>query len=157
MNASNSAGEVAEGSKSKSTNRAVNRMAMICGGVAYFDTAVQYGNGESEKNLGRVLQRLKPANTVVGTKVRLPSADFGRIAEAVAKSLDGSLARLLRERVDIFHLHNAITETGGGESLSVRQVLGEVVPAFERLREEGKTRFLGLTSVGETAALHQVV
>jgi hypothetical protein len=26
-----------------------------------FDTAVQYDNGESEKNLGRVLQRLKPA------------------------------------------------------------------------------------------------
>ena len=26
-------------------------------GVNYFDTAVQYGNGESEKNLGRVLGR----------------------------------------------------------------------------------------------------
>src|SRR5580698_4017577 len=44
-------------------------------GVNYFDTAVQYGNGESEKNLGRVLQRLKPANVAVGTKVRLPAAD----------------------------------------------------------------------------------
>jgi aryl-alcohol dehydrogenase-like predicted oxidoreductase len=48
--------------------------------VNYFDTAVQCGNGESEKNLGRVLQRLKPANVAVGTKVRLPSADFGAIA-----------------------------------------------------------------------------
>jgi Aldo/keto reductase family len=46
----------------------------IAAGVNYFDTAVQYGNGESEKNLGRVLQTLKPANVVVGTKVRLPSA-----------------------------------------------------------------------------------
>jgi L-galactose dehydrogenase/L-glyceraldehyde 3-phosphate reductase len=36
-------------------------------------------------------------------------------------------------------------------------VLGEVVPAFERLRQQGKTRFLGLTAIGETAALHQVV
>src|ERR1700728_3771348 len=60
-------------------------------GVNYFDPAVQYGDGESEKNLGRVLQTLKPANAVVGTKVRLPSADFGRIADAVAKSLEGSL------------------------------------------------------------------
>src|SRR6516225_216767 len=82
-------------------------------GVNYFDTAVQYGNGESEKNLGRVLQTLKPANVVVGTKVRLPSGDFGRIADAVAKSLEGSLERLRLDRVDIFHLHNAITETGG--------------------------------------------
>ena len=56
----------------------------IASGVNYFDTAVQYGNGESEKNLGRVLQKLKPANVVVGTKVRLPSGDFGRIADAYA-------------------------------------------------------------------------
>ena len=54
----------------------------IAAGVNYFDTAVQYGNGESEKNLGRILQRLKPGNVAVGTKVRLPSGDFGRIAEA---------------------------------------------------------------------------
>ena len=135
--------------------RAVARAIEV--GVNYFDTAVQYGNGESEKNLGRVLQRLKPPNVVVGTKVRLPSADFGRIAEAITKSLESSLARLRLDRVDIFHLHNAITESGGGEALSVRQVLGEVVPAFERLRQQGKTRFLGLTAVGETMALHQVV
>jgi aryl-alcohol dehydrogenase-like predicted oxidoreductase len=76
----------------------------IAAGVNYFDTAVQYGNGESEKNLGRVLQRLKPANVAVGTKVRLPIRDFGDIADAVAKSLQGSLVRLCLERVDIFHL-----------------------------------------------------
>jgi aryl-alcohol dehydrogenase-like predicted oxidoreductase len=129
----------------------------IAAGVNYFDTAVQYGNGESEKNLGRVLQTLKPANVVVGTKVRLPSGDFGRIGDAVAKSLESSLERLRLDRVDIFHLHNAITETGGGEALSVRQVLGDVVPAFEQLRQQGKTRFLGLTAIGDTAALHQVI
>src|ERR1700726_5103665 len=129
----------------------------IAAGVNYFDTAVQYGNGESEKNLGRVLQKLKPANAAVGTKVRLPPSEFGRIAEAVTMSLEGSLARLHLDRVDIFHLHNPITETGGGLALSVRQVLEEVVPAFERLRQQGKTRFLGITAVGDTAALHQVI
>jgi aryl-alcohol dehydrogenase-like predicted oxidoreductase len=129
----------------------------MAAGVNYFDTAVQYGNGESEKNLGRVLHRLKPSDTVIGTKVRLPSASFGRIADAVATSLEESLTRLRRDQVDIFHLHNAITETGGGETLSVRQVLDEIVPTFERLRQQGKTRFLGLTAVGDTAALHQVI
>jgi aryl-alcohol dehydrogenase-like predicted oxidoreductase len=129
----------------------------IAAGVNYFDTAVQYGNGESEKNLGRILQSLKPANAVVGTKVRLPSAKFNTIADAVVTSLEGSLTRLHRDRVDIFHLHNAVTETGGGEALSVQQVLGEVVPAFERLRQQGKARFLGFTAVGDTTALHQVI
>jgi L-galactose dehydrogenase/L-glyceraldehyde 3-phosphate reductase len=125
--------------------------------VNYFDTAGQYGDGESEKNLGRILQKLKPPSAVVGTKVRLPSATFGCIADAVARSLEGSLTRLRRDQVDIFHLHNAITEAGGGETLSVQQVLGEVVPAFERLRQQGKIRFLGLTAIGDTAALYRVI
>src|SRR6516162_7127885 len=72
-------------------------------------------------------------------------------------SLEGSLVRLGLDRIDIFHLHNPITESGGGSTLSVRQVLGDVVPMFERLRQQGKTRFLGISAVGETAALHQVI
>ncbi len=129
----------------------------IDAGVNYFDTAVQYGDGELEKNLGRILQKLKPAGVIVGTKVRVPPSEFGRIGEAVATSLEGSLSRLRLDRVDIFHLHNPITEKEGGSGLSVGQVLGEVVPAFERLRQQGKVRFLGITAVGDTAALHQVI
>ncbi len=136
-------------------DRAVARALEV--GVNYFDTAVQYGNGQSETNLGRVLRTLKPENVIVGTKVRLPVADFGRIRTAVAESLEASLWRLRREQVDIFHLHNAISTAGGGETLSVQQVLGEVVPAFQRLRTQGKTRFLGITAVGYTAAVRQVI
>ncbi len=129
----------------------------LAAGVSYFDTAVQYGNGASETNLGRVLKKLKAANAIIGTKVGLPSADFGRIQEAVSQSLEGSLQRLNVEQVDIFHLHNLITVAGGGETLSARQVLDEVAPAFDRLRREGKTRYLGITAVGDTAALKQVI
>ena len=129
----------------------------LAAGVNYFDTAVQYGDGESEKNLGRVLRNLKPANVFVGTKVRLPPGDEKRIAEAVTKSLEASLKRLQRDHVDIFHLHNSVTEAGGGPALGVKQILGEVVPAFDKLRQQGKTRFLGLTAIGDTAALHQVI
>src|SRR3954469_20393632 len=129
----------------------------IAAGVNYFDTAVQYGDGASEENLGRVLQKLKPAGVVVGTKVRVPPGESGRIAEAVTTSLEGSLARLGLDRVDIFHLHNPIAETGGETALSVRQVLDDVVPAFEQLRQQGKIRFLGITALGETAALRQVI
>jgi len=126
-------------------------------GINYFDTAVQYGMGASETNLGLALKALKPAEAFVGTKVRLPPSDFGGIAAAVTESLDGSLARLQMDHVDIFHLHNAITVDGGGDTLSVAQVLNEVVPAFEALRKAGKTRFLGITAVGETAALLRVI
>jgi aryl-alcohol dehydrogenase-like predicted oxidoreductase len=104
-----------------------------------------------------VLRKLKPAGAVVGTKVRVPPSEFGRIGDAIAASLDGSLARLGLDHVDIFHLHNPITMSGGGSALSARQVLDEVVPAFERLRQQGKIRFLGISAVGDTAALHQVI
>src|SRR5215212_4832776 len=95
--------------------RAVARA--IAAGVNYFDTAVQYGDGESERNLGRVLKKLKLGSAIVGTKVRVPPADFGRIGEVVTGSLEASLQRLGREQVDIFHLHNPITVAGGGTSL----------------------------------------
>jgi aryl-alcohol dehydrogenase-like predicted oxidoreductase len=134
--------------------RAVARA--LAAGVNYFDTAVQYGNGASETNLGRVWAKLKP-NAIVGTKVRLIQAERADIAGAVAHSLDGSLKRLGMDCVDILHLHNAITRDGYGESLSVKTVLEEVVPAFEKLRQQGKLRFLGITAVGDTESLHQVI
>ena len=126
-------------------------------GINYFDTAVQYGNGASETNLGRIFGGRKPADVAVGTKVRVPSDSFGAIAATIAQSMDGSLQRLKLDHVDIFHLHNPITLNGGGETLSVAQVRDEVIPAFETLRKAGKTRFLGITAVGETEALHQVI
>ena len=128
----------------------------LAAGVNYFDTAVQYGNGLSETNLGRILKKLKPANVVVGTKVRLPDGET-RIGDAIAKSLEASLGRLQMDHVDIFHLHNSVTAAGGGPALSVRQIMDEVVPAFEKLRGQGKIRFPGLTAIGDTPALHEVI
>ena len=54
-------------------------------------------------------------------------------------------------------MHNHIT--GGGESgaLTPRIVLDEVVPAFQRLRQQGKTKFWGITAVGDAEALHAVI
>src|SRR5216684_8291764 len=82
-------------------------------GINYFDTAAQYGNGESEKNLGRVIKSLKP-DIYVGTKVRLPPTERGKIGAAIAAALERSLTRLQLERVDLFQFHNAIVDTTDG-------------------------------------------
>ncbi len=134
--------------------RAVARAIEL--GINYFDTAAMYGNGESERNLGRVIKSLKP-DIRVGTKVRVPASERSRIAAAVTASLEASLQRLQLDQVDLFQLHNHITADGHDSDLTPEIVLGEVVPAFERLREQGKTRFFGITAVGSTPALHQVV
>jgi L-galactose dehydrogenase/L-glyceraldehyde 3-phosphate reductase len=133
--------------------RAVARAIEL--GITYFDTAAMYGNGESERNLGRVMKSLKP-DIRVGTKVRIPAGERNRVAAAVTQSLEASLQRLQLERVDLFQLHNHITRDGRDSDLTPEIVLGEVVPAFERSREQGKTRFYGITAVGDTPALHQV-
>ena len=134
--------------------RAVARALEL--GINYFDTAQMYGNGESERNLGRVLQVLKP-DCYVGTKVRLPPTERGQIGAAIAASLDASLKRLQRDSVDLFQFHNAIVGTTASADFSADTVLDEVVPAFERLRDQGKFRFFGITANGETGALHKVV
>jgi len=125
-------------------------------GVNYFDTAQMYGDGESERNLGRVLKLLKP-ECYVGTKVRLPPTERGKIGQAITVSLEASLKRMQRDSIDLFQFHNAIVGTTRGADFAAETVLDEVVPAFERLRAEGKFRFFGITANGETAALHRVV
>ncbi|MBI3628912.1 MAG: aldo/keto reductase [Candidatus Rokubacteria bacterium] len=134
--------------------RAVARALEL--GINYFDTAPAYGDGESEQNLGRVLRTLR-APVLVGTKFRIEPADQGRVGEAVAASLEASLRRLQMKRVDLLQLHNLVAADGAPGTLSARLVLEEVVPALERLRRAGKIRFLGITALGETAALHRVV
>jgi L-galactose dehydrogenase/L-glyceraldehyde 3-phosphate reductase len=126
-------------------------------GVTYFDTATAYGDGASERNLGRALGSLNAKDAIVGTKVRLAPRDFTRIADAVRESLDGSLQRLGRDRVDILYLHNAIGAQSRGEMIGVSEVLEHVAPAIDALVRAGKVRVAGFTAVGETPALRQVV
>ncbi|HUA55455.1 MAG TPA: aldo/keto reductase [Candidatus Sulfotelmatobacter sp.] len=134
--------------------RAVARA--VDAGITYFDTAQLYGNGESERNLGRVLGVLKP-KVYVGTKVNLPPTERGKIGAAVIAAMDASLQRLNRESVDLFQLHNTISTGKGDRMLAPEVVLEEVIPAFELLKLHGKTRFCGFTAVGETPALHKLV
>src|SRR5271166_825263 len=71
----------------------------LASGITYFDTAPSYGNGESEKNTGRVLKALR-AEIFLSTKFTVLPEDNGRIKEAVAASLEASLKRLGRDGVD---------------------------------------------------------
>ena len=87
-------------------------------GINYFDTASQYGDGQSETNLGRVLNELN-AQVYVGTKYRLTANDDADIKGGVIASVDASLARMGREQVDLIQLHNRIApqrDLSGGDS-----------------------------------------
>lgn len=125
-------------------------------GINYFDTAPSYGDGQSEANLGAVLRALKPS-VFVGTKFRLGPVDLGEIAAAIRRSVEASLGRLGLDRVDLLQLHNPIGPARGDGRVAVKDLLDEIVPALERLRAEGKTRFVGMTALGETATLQEAL
>ncbi|OGL17129.1 MAG: hypothetical protein A3F92_01425 [Candidatus Rokubacteria bacterium RIFCSPLOWO2_12_FULL_71_22] len=59
--------------------------------------------------------------------------------------------------MDLLQLHNPILAAPGGRGVPVATVLDAVVPALVRLREQGKLRFLGVTALGETGAVHRAL
>ncbi len=127
-------------------------------GINYFDTAPSYGDGQSERHLGQVLRELR-AIVFVGTKVRIGPEELGDLRGAITRSVEASLQRMGREAVDLIQLHNHIARRRDTEepTLSVQDVLNDVVDTFRQLQAQGKARFYGITALGETAALHEVI
>jgi aryl-alcohol dehydrogenase-like predicted oxidoreductase len=134
--------------------RAVERALEL--GINYFDTASIYGDGLSERHLGEALRALR-AEALVGTKVRLAPGDLAAMPAAVARSTEESLRRLGMERVDLMQFHNPIAVDRRGQSVAAKDVLQTILPALARLVEQGKARFFGVTALGDTAALLEVV
>ena len=129
-------------------------------GINYFDTAPQYGQGQSEINLGQLLKELR-ANPFVATKVRLKNEDLSNINKAVNDSINNSLKRLQRDYVDVLLLHNPVCARRGNrrDSVTVEDVLGAggILQAMGNIKAQGKARFLGFTGLGDTEVLHSLV
>ena len=126
-------------------------------GITYFDTASLYGNGQSEVNLGAVLRELG-VDAIVGTKVGLKPPDLDRLEAAIIGSVESSLRRLGRECVDLIQLHNPFVAHSEPDWAGMTpRHFPAVLRAFEALLRQGKVRFWGITGLGETETLHQVV
>ncbi|PXA87180.1 pyridoxal 4-dehydrogenase [Nostoc sp. 3335mG] len=137
--------------------------AALAGGIRYFDAAPHYGFGLAEERLGRGLDGRN--DVIVSTKVgRLlepvdkPSRErhgfvdarpyeplFDYSADGVLRSLDESLARLRRDRIDILFAHDIGRLTHGNRHEErLRQFLDEGYPAMRRLRDEGAVDAIGI-------------
>jgi L-galactose dehydrogenase/L-glyceraldehyde 3-phosphate reductase len=87
---------------------------------------------------------------------------MGDLRGAIHRSVEASLTRLGRDEVDLIQLHNHIVSrrtpgAGGEAALTAQEVLEEVITAFRQLQAEGKVRFYGITGLGDTAALYDVI
>jgi aryl-alcohol dehydrogenase-like predicted oxidoreductase len=109
-------------------------------GVNFFDTAASYGGGRSESWIG-AWRRGRGSAVLLSTKVFWSvigdPGDQGLSRERVLRELEGSLARLGTDRVDMYLTHEPDSETPIEETLGA---LGELV-------EAGKVGAIGASNV----------
>lgn len=108
-------------------------------GVNYFDTAPDYAAAESERVLGEAIrghrQRIFLATKFCRPDGHLP--DDTPVAQVI-EAVESSLRRLQTDYVDLIHIHAC-------DRLE-RLMAPNIHEAFDRLREQGKVRFLGVSS-----------
>src|SRR5688572_12606421 len=126
------AGDMTWGDQSEADSIAAVRAALDAG-ITFFDTAPGYGDGLSERRLGKGLAGLRE-RAVIATKV---GPDAMRGPDLVA-SVERSLGYLGTDYVDLLQIHWPSRDVP----------LTETWAALERLREQGKTRAIGVSNFG---------
>lgn len=115
-------------------------------GVNFFDTALAYGDGHSERLIGKVLAE-RPGEAAVATKVppknwnwaNPPGTPLSDVfpSNHVVACAERSLSNLGTDRLDLLQLHTWRPEWG--------VQAGELLSAVERLKREGKIRAFGIS------------
>jgi len=126
-------GEVSDEDSCAALNRAIDL------GVNFLDTADVYGDGRSEKLIGRLLAERPGEEIFVATKAgrRLdPHAADGYNYENISRFVERSLRNLGVEAIDLLQLHCPPTD-------AYRQ--DETFEALDRLQEEGKLKNYGVS------------
>jgi aryl-alcohol dehydrogenase-like predicted oxidoreductase len=112
--------------------------AALDGGINFIDTANVYNAGESERIVGRALQRNGRRNEVVlATKVHGEMGpgpnDRGISRYHIMSACEESLRRLQTDRIDLYQLHRPALEIPQDETLR----------ALDDLVRSGKVRYIG--------------
>jgi 1-deoxyxylulose-5-phosphate synthase len=104
-------------------------------GITFFDTANVYGRGAAETVLGEVLAGRDRSSYVLATKLYFPMSDEDRglSRQQVFKQIDGSLARLRTDYVDLYQCHRYDPQTP----------LEETMGALSEVVRQGKARAIG--------------
>ena len=130
----------------------VNRGTMLAAlrhavslGVTYFDTAPGYGGGLAESLFGEALEG---APVFLATKVPLSAAGD------VRRSLEASLRRLRRDRIDLLQLHG--TSYGSDEEAIVLRP-GGMLEELAQLKAEGLVAMTGFTSEDNNTAVYRFI
>ncbi len=103
-------------------------------GINFVDTAEQYGNGNSEKVLGRALKKYGRENFFVATKVYGAHLRYDELQRAASASIQ----RLGIDHIDLYQIH----WPDPWEQIP----LSHTFKAMKKLYEEGKIRAIGVSN-----------
>ena len=109
-------------------------------GITTFDTADVYANTAAESVLGRALQGTRRESVEIFTKVYWPTGpggpnDSGLSRKHIMESIDGSLARLQTDYVDLYQAHR----------YDIKTPLEETMEAFADVVRSGKALYIGVS------------
>ena len=108
-------------------------------GMDFIDTSPFYGRGMSEVLLGIALREVPRDCYTLCTKLgRYDLAHFDFSAKRVTESVDVSLHRLGVDYLDILLCHDV-------EFVPMQQIVDETLPAMQKVRDQGKVRYLGFS------------
>ena len=132
-------------------------------GITHLDVAPMYGKGEAEKVVGEVFKGKDLGDVKITTKCRLGTLPDSEVYERLNSSLNKSLDNLNLDRVDLFLLHSqlikddfqlyTLNEYRETNTTSLSCFYNSVIPAFERLKKEGKIGSWGIGGLGQTQAI----
>jgi aryl-alcohol dehydrogenase-like predicted oxidoreductase len=117
-------------------------------GIDYFDTAIDYGDGESETRVGRVMATRRK-DVFLATKVPTRA----RTRDAALKEVEASLKRLQTDHVDLLHIHSL----GKEDDLAAIEAPSGVLKALYELRDQRVARFIGMTSHTDGAVMARAI
>jgi predicted aldo/keto reductase-like oxidoreductase len=117
-------------------------------GIRYLDTAVAYGNGESERRVGMVM-RARRSEVVLATKI--PTS--ARTRDAALREVEASLKRLQTDHLDVLHLHSL----GDDKDLAAIEAPDGAIKALYQLRDQKVTRAIGMTSHTDGAVMAKAI
>ena len=120
----------------------------IDSGITYLDTAVSYGDGESETRVGMVM---KTRRTEVFLATKIP--ERARTRDTALREVEASLKRLQTDHVDLLHIH------GVGDDADLAQIESEdgALKALYEMREQKAARFIGMTSHTDGAVMAKAI
>ena len=132
-------------------------------GINHFDVAPMYGNGEAESVIGEVFKGKAINDIKITTKCSLGTLPDAEVYDRLNKSLTESLDNLNMEKVDLFLLHSQLREddfqlqilNSHRDTLttSLSCYFNAVIPAFEKLKSEGKITSWGIGGIGQNKAI----